>query len=243
MTLIVSTHQTENALITGATKGMGRAIAVAFAGLGINVAVCSRNQADLEALAAEISAINPDVKVFTQVADGSKKDQLLNFASAAQQALGYISIVVNNLGIFAPLSILDDADDTFETQMNTNFMPAYHLYRHFGKTMMEAKRGHIFNICSVASLQPIPPAGSYSISKYALLGLNKIMRQEMQPHGVKVTAIIPGSTLTASWDGAQVNKDDFVLPEDIAAAVVTCFTMSTGANVDELVVRPKGGQV
>jgi NAD(P)-dependent dehydrogenase (short-subunit alcohol dehydrogenase family) len=186
----------KNALITGSTKGMGRAIAIAFANEGLNVAICSRNEKELLEFRNELHAANPNIQVLAQVADGSNKSALLAFAAAAQQQLGFIDVVVNNLGMFIPSSILDDADDNFEKQMNTNLRPAYELYRFFGKTMIAARKGHFFNICSVAALNPVVAAGSYSVTKYALLGLTKVMRLEMQDHGVKVTAIIPGSTLT-----------------------------------------------
>jgi short-subunit dehydrogenase len=233
----------KNALITGATKGMGRAIAIAFANEGVNLAVCSRNEKELADFKQELLQINPQIKVFTQVADGSVKEQLLKFAAAAENELGFVGIIVNNLGMFDPVSILDESEVAFEKQLNTNMMPAYHLYRYFGKSMMAAKEGHIFTICSVAAINPIAAAGTYSVTKFALLGLSKVMRLEMMPHNVKVTAIIPGSTLTNSWEGTTIEKDKFVLPEDIASAVVNIYKMSPGANVDELIIKPVGGQI
>jgi len=233
----------KNALITGSTKGMGRAIAVAFANEGLNVAICSRNEKELFEFADLLNRSNPGIKVFAQVADGSDKAQLLAFATAAQQELGFIDVVVNNLGTFILSSILDDADDTFDKQLKTNLMPTYELYRFFGKTMMAAHKGHFFNICSVAALNPVVQAGSYSITKYALLGLTKIMRLETQEHGVKVTAIIPGSTLTDSWKDAVVDKNTMVLPEDIASAIINIYRMSPGANVDEIIIKPAPGQL
>ncbi|MFI5160601.1 MAG: SDR family oxidoreductase [Sphingobacteriales bacterium] len=232
-----------NAIITGATKGMGRAIAIAFAKQGVNLAVCARNEKDLAAFKNELQQINPSVKVVTVVADGSNKDELLNFAAAAEDQLGFISIVINNLGMFDPVSILDESEAAFDKQLNTNLMPAYHLYRFFGKQMIAKRQGHIFTICSVAALDPIPSAGTYSVTKFALLGLSKVMRAEMQPHNVKVTAVIPGSTLTNSWKGTTIDKNKFVLPEDIASAVLSIYNMSTGANVDEIIIRPSTGQV
>jgi len=232
-----------NAIITGATKGMGRAIAIAFAKEGINLAVCSRNEKDLGVFKQELQQINPQLKVVTMVADGSVKEQLLNFASVAEDQLGFINIVVNSLGMFEPISILDESEAAFDKQLNTNLMPTYHLYRFFGKKMIAKREGHIFTICSVAAFDPIPTAGSYSVTKFALLGLSKTMRAEMQPHNVKVTAVIPGSTLTNSWEGTTINKNKFVLPEDIASAIVNIFKMSTGANVDEIIIRPSTGQV
>ncbi len=232
-----------NALITASTKGMGRATAIAFAKEGINLAICSRNSGDLAAFKDELSAINPNIKVFTSVTDVSIKQQVLDFAKAAEQQLAAISIIVNNAGIYEHSSILDDAEQTFEKHVNTNLMPAYELYRYFGKTMIAAGRGHIFTICSVASLVPIAEAGTYSVTKYALLGLNKVMRTEMQQYGVKVTAIIPGSTLTDSWKDMEVDKNKMVLPEDIASAIVNAYKMSAGANIEEIIIKPTYGQI
>jgi short-subunit dehydrogenase len=177
------------------------------------------------------------------VADCSKKEEVLNFAGLAEQQLGFISIIVNNAGMYEYSSILDDSEDAFDKQVNTNLAPAYLLYRYFGKTMIAAGEGHIFNICSVASLVPIAEAGTYSVTKFALLGLTKVMRLEMQQYGVKVTAVIPGSTLTDSWKGMEVDKDKMVLPEDIASAVLNIYKMSIGANVDEIVIKPATGQI
>jgi short-subunit dehydrogenase len=233
----------KNAIITGATKGMGHAIAIAFAKEGVNLAVCSRNADDLREFEQELKIANPAIKVVAQLADGSVKEQLLSFAAAAEKELGFISIIVNNLGMFEPVSILDESDTAFDKQMNTNLMPAYHLYRFFGKKMIAAREGHIFSICSVAALDPIASAGTYSITKLALLGLSKVMQREMQPHGVKVTAVIPGSTLTNSWAGTTIDKNKFILPEDIASAIINISKMSVGANVEEIIIKPTTGQV
>lgn len=233
----------KNVLITGATKGIGRAVALAFAKIGVNLAICARNNDDLLAFKKELFAINPAVKVFTSATDCSIKQQLLEFAIAAEKELGFISIIVNNVGVYEFSGILYDADGTFDKQISTNLMPAYELYRYFGKAMVAAHEGHIFNICSLASLNPIAEAGSYSVTKYALLGLTKVMRLEMQPHGVKVTAVIPGWTLTSSWEGQQVDKDKMVLPGDIASAIINIYKMSPGANVDELIIKPVNGQI
>ena len=140
-------------------------------------------------------------------------------------------------------AILKDSADSFQKQIDTNLMPAYELYRFFGESMVSVGKGHIFNICSVAAINPIAEAGMYSVTKYALLGLNKVMRLEMQEHGVKVTAIIPGSTLTDSWRGQQVDETKMVKPEDIASAIITILNMSAGANVDEMIIKPAPGQL
>jgi short-subunit dehydrogenase len=232
----------KNALITAATKGIGRAIAIAFAKEGVNLAICARTSDHLDAFKNELEALNPAIKVFVSVTDCSIKQQVLKFAGDAERELGFISIIVNNVGMYTYSTILDEEDETFEQNVNTNLAPAYLLYRYFGKAMISAQEGHIFSICSIAAINPIAEAGAYSVTKYALLGLNKVMRLEMQPHNVKVTAIIPGSTLTNSWDGIAVDKDKMVLPEDIASAIINIFRMSAGANVDEIIIKPASGQ-
>jgi short-subunit dehydrogenase len=233
----------KTALITASTKGMGRAIAIALAKEGVNLAICSRNGGDLAAFKTELLSVNPNIKVYTSVTDCSIKQQVIDFASAAEREMGAISIIVNSVGIYEYSSILDDKDETFQKHVNTNLMPAYELYRYFGKKLAAARDGHFFNICSVASLTPIAEAGTYSVTKYALLGLTKVMRVEMQQYGVKVTAIIPGSTLTDSWKGMEVDKDKMVLPEDIASAVLNIYKMSPGANTDEIIIKPAYGQL
>jgi len=233
----------KNALITGATKGIGRAVAIAFAKQGINLAICSRNQQELFDFERELLEINSQITIAAMVADCSKRSEVINFAEFTEKKLGFVGIIVNNVGMYKHVSILNDSEDSFQKQIDTNLMPAYELYRFFGKSMVSVGEGHIFNICSVAAINPLAEAGVYSVTKYALLGLNKVMRLEMQAHGVKVTAIIPGSTLTDSWRGMEVDKTTMVLPEDIAAAIVTIYNMSAGANVDEIIVKPAPGQI
>src|ERR1700709_1960800 len=98
----------KNALITAATKGIGRSIAIAFAKEGINLAICSRHGDDLDAFRDELAVINPTIKVFTAVADCSIKQEVLRFAAGAEQQLGFISIIVNNVAAFEQSAILDD---------------------------------------------------------------------------------------------------------------------------------------
>lgn len=233
----------ENVLITGASKGMGRAIAIAFAKQGLNIAVCSRNNKELLLLQDELQKTNPGIRIVASQADCSIKEQVVAFAAMAEQELGFISVIVNNVGIYEPSSILDDEEDTFQKLIDTNLMPSYQLYRYFGKTMIASGKGHIFNICSIAAINPVVEAGMYSVTKSALRGLSNIMRLEMQDHGVKVTTILPGSTLTDSWKGTTLPADKFVLPDDIASAIIGTYNMSKGANVDEIVIKPVTGQV
>src|SRR5690606_7223242 len=143
-----------------------------------------------------------------------------------------VDVLVNNVGLFVPGSILDEADGMLAKHMQVNLFAAHSLSVTIGRKMRDRKSGHIFNISSVASRDVVPTAGSYSVTKYALAGLTAVLREELKKDNVKVTEITPGSTLTSSWEGTKVSKDEFVLPEDVAQALVAVLKMSTGANVD-----------
>ncbi|WP_419802920.1 SDR family oxidoreductase [Mucilaginibacter sp.] len=232
-----------NSIITGATKGIGLAIAKALAKENINLAICSRNKEDLLSVKEALLRINPTIKVFISVADCSLRADVIRFAMEAEQELGPFQVIVNNAGLFLPGNILDEPENALQKQLDLNLIAGYELYRYFGKKLMAARSGHIFNICSAASKNVVVNAGSYSVTKFAQLGLNHVMREEMKAHQVKVTAILPGSTLTNSWAGTTVPPQKFVLPEDVAEAVINCLKMSAGANVDELIIQTATGEI
>ena len=225
-----------NAIITGATKGIGKAIAVKLAQSGYNLAICARTETDLTALRNELSSTN--VKIFTMVADCSRKADVMAFCEFAQTSLINIDVLVNNTGVFISGLLLDETDEVFELQQNLNTNSTYYFSKYFGKIMRNQQHGHIFNICSIASKETIENAGSYSVTKTAMLSLNNVLRKELADYNVKVTAILPGSTLTASWEGTTINPDKFVQPEDIANSLYSILNLSSGANVDEITLTP-----
>lgn len=232
-----------NILITGATKGIGKALAIAMAQNGHHLALCARNLADLESLKEQLLSINPALNIFIAPTDCGSKAQVLAFADNALAHLQTIDVLINNVGLFMPSAILNEADDQLFAHFKTNVEAPYFLYKRLTPHMIKAHKGYIINICSVASTQAIVGAGSYCVTKAALLSLNNIMREETRPFGVKVTAIIPGSTLTASWDGVEVSPDKFVQPSDVANCVLQILQLSAGANLDQLVITPQSGQV
>ena len=225
-----------NAVITGATKGIGRAIALELAQNGCHIIACARNSEDLAALAQELRSFG--VEVLTVKVDCSIKTEVLSFAEQALAFTSKIDVLVNNVGVFLPGSMLDEEDHAFENQLQINLNASYYLGKRMGKLMRQQGFGHIFNICSVASKAPVENAGSYSVTKAAMLSLNDVMRRELKAHNVKVTAIIPGSTYTASWEGTTLDRTKFVQPEDVAKAVKTILQLSDGANVDEITITP-----
>lgn len=225
-----------NAIITGATKGIGRAIAIMLAREGYNLAICSRNEAELSAFASSLKSYG--VEVFYKVTDCASKSSVYDFCNFCSAVFEHTDLLVNNAGTFIPGSFLDEDDDSFEQQLHVNLSCAYYLGKYVGREMRSRRAGHIINICSTASKQIKENAGSYAVTKSALLSLNNVLRDELATHNVKVTAILPGSTLTASWDGTEIPKEKFVQPEDIAQSISQLLKLSNGANVDELIIRP-----
>jgi 3-oxoacyl-[acyl-carrier protein] reductase len=231
-----------NVLITGASKGIGKAIALNMAANGHDLALCARNLQDLEDLKQQILNHYPDRKVCIKVTDCSIKSEVLDFAAFSLASLGSIEVLVNNVGVFTPSRILEEDDDALESHMKTNVFSAYYLYKKIAPQMKERGKGYIFNICSVASIEAIVNAGTYCVTKSALLSLNNIMREEMMDGQVKVTAILPGSTFTSSWEGTSISPDEFIQPEDVALVIEQIMKMSKGANVNQIVMKPLHGQ-
>lgn len=232
-----------NIVITGASKGIGRAIAEKYASAGHTVVICARNAAALKTAADEITAHYPQSTVHTLAADLASKNAVIAFGNQVLNLLGNIDILVNNAGTFLPGSIHTEDDGVIEQMITTNLYSAYHLTRVLLPAMLQAKSGHIFNMCSIASLQAYANGGSYSISKFALAGFSKNLREELKPHNIKVTAVYPGAVYTDSWSGSGVNPGRIMQPADVAELVYTVSQLSPQACVEEIVLRPQLGDL
>lgn len=224
------------ALITGASRGIGKSIAEKLAQNNYDLVLLARNQHELEDAKRDLVIFGNDVFIY-QV-DCLKKEQIDSFFRESAKEFGAIDVLVNNLGIFLPSNLLEEADDDFILQQNANVNAAYYFSKFFGSQMAEANHGHIFNICSIASKSPSKNAGSYSVTKAAMLSLNNVLRQELAESKVKVTAFLPGATLTSSWQDTKIAKEKFVQPEDIADLLYAVLNLSAGANVDEIQITP-----
>ncbi|MEO6166415.1 MAG: SDR family oxidoreductase [Chitinophagales bacterium] len=232
-----------NAVITGATKGIGRAITEKFAAEGFNVAICARNKKGLDVFCDELRNKFPDIDLVAQPCDVSDKRQLKSFADLIKTEWNSLDVLVNNAGIFLPGQVHKEKAGILEKQIKTNLYSAYYLTQFLVKTMIRNKHGHIFNLCSTASLQAYPNGGSYGISKFALLGFTKNLRVEMAPYNIKVTAVLPGATLTNSWEGADLPEERFMKPADIARSIWNAFTLSPQSVVEEILIRPIQGDI
>ena len=230
------------AVVTGATGGIGKAIAAAFVADGYQVLICSRNQQHLDATSNELNTPSAQGFVKTKQADLSKKEDVLAFAAWCLQQ-GTPQILVNNAGIYLPGNISNEAEGNMEMVMNVNFYSSYHLTRQLLPTMIAASKGHIFNMGSIAGMQAYEGGGSYSVSKFALHGFSKNLRHELKSTGIKVTHISPGAVMTGSWEGFDNSQQRIMESSDVAAMVLACSKLSPQAVVEELVLRPQLGDL
>lgn len=234
-----------NIVITGASKGLGKAIAERFAadGQAHQLFLCARTKSELEATGAALRDRFPAVNVYTRVCDVSDKNQLLAFADWVKSLCGKTDILVNNAGIYLPGSAYGEDDGNLESLMEINVYSAYHLTRLLLPAMIKAKSGHIFNMCSIASLNAYPNGGAYGISKYALYGFSKNLREEMKPFGIKVTHVLPGAAYTDSWSGSGVDPNRIMEASDIAGMLYAAAQLSAQACVEEIILRPQLGDL
>lgn len=230
-------------VVTGGTKGIGRAIAERFAREGFNIAACARKAEELENLKADLTKKYPSGKFYTMVADMSDKKQVDAFAAFVRSIGQPADVLINNAGYFIPGSIATEKDGSLEDMMNANLYSAYHMTRGLITQMIARKTGHIFNMCSIASIKAYANGGSYAITKFALLGFSKCLREELKPVGIRVTAILPGATRTASWDGVDLPDERFMSVEDVAETVYTAYSLSQRSVVEEILIRPQLGDI
>ena len=225
-----------HAVITGGTQGIGLALVRRFLQEGFTVSTCGRHLGKLPPEVAQHRNLRP----FT--ADLGKRPDIAAFA-AHVLAHGAPAVLVHNTGIYLPGSIQTEDEGVLETLLAVNVQSAYHLTRAVLPAMRAAGQGHVFTLCSTASIMPYVNGGSYCITKFALLGFTKTLRAELIGTPIRVTAILPGATLTPSWDGAGLPPERFIPAEDIAAAVWGAYQMAPSTVVEEILIRPLAGDI
>lgn len=232
-----------NVVITGASKGFGRSLAEQFASQGHNLFICSRSETALYKTVEELLRYYPEVQIKANAFDLSVKEQAKAFGN---WVLGFgvpVDVLINNAGLFDPGSVHNEPEGNLEHMLDVNLFSAYHLSRVLIPQMMKQKSGHIFNMCSIASLHAYSNGGAYSISKYALAGFSRNLREEMKPHGIKVTAIYPGAAYTDSWAGSGVDPKRIMEAKDIASMVYAASQLSPQACVEDIILRPQLGDL
>ena len=234
-----------NIVITGGSKGLGKAIATTFAAdkQGHSIFLCARTKEELEKTGEELKTNFPAIHIYTKTCNVADKKELNEFANWIMSFTDRVDILVNNAGIYLPGSAYGENDGALESLMEINVYSAYHLTRLLLPKMIEAKSGHIFNMCSIASLNAYPNGGAYGISKFALYGFSKNLREEMKPHGIKVTHVLPGAAYTDSWSGSGIDQKRIMEAADIAKMVYAAAQLSPQACVEEIIIRPQLGDL
>jgi len=233
----------KTAVITGATQGIGKAIAEKFLKNDFSIAVCARTATHLSLLKKEWQQKFPQAQIITGKADLSSKKELIAFAEKIKEHFDNVDVLVNNAGLFFPGKLMEEPDGHLEKLMEVNLYSAYRLTRQLLPSLQKSKNAHIFNISSVAALRAYENGGAYSITKYALLGFSDNLRMELMDENIKVTTVMPGATWSRSWENSGIEKSRLMLPEDIADAIWSAYTLSPNANVEHIVIRPLKGDI
>lgn len=237
-----------NVIITGASKGIGKAIAIAFAAEGATLFLCARNEVNLYNTVAELQTRYPESNIHAKAIDMAIKQQVQDFGQWVLDGLknthsGRVDILVNNAGTFSPGSIYNEDEGLLEKMMDTNLYSAYNLTRKIVPAMIAARQGLVVNICSIASLNAYSNGGSYSITKFAMMGLSKNLREELKPHHIKVMGVYPGAVLTDSWGDFDNSSGRIMEADDIATMILAASKLSPQAVVEDIVLRPLLGDL
>jgi short-subunit dehydrogenase len=232
-----------NAVITGASRGIGKALAEIFALNGYNLYLCARSEGPLLQTIEELQTRFPSVTIEGLALDLKEKQGATLFGEWVLGRTDAVDVLINNAGTYVPGDVGTEPEGALEEMMAVNLYSAYHTTRALLPRMKERRSGHIFTICSIASLAAYPGGGAYSVSKFALLGFTKNLRQELKEEGIRVTAVLPGAVYTDSWKGSGVEERRIMEVTDLARMVFATTQLSPQAVVEELVLRPQLGDL
>lgn len=226
----------EVALVTGASRGIGRAIAHRLASLGASVAICGRDQKALAESAIGLEKLG--VRVFSRAADVTNSSEITALAAQTEAALGPISILVNNagIGLFGPTHEKSEAD--WDRVLDTNLKSVFLVSRAVVPSMIRQKKGDIINISSLAGKNTFAGGGIYCASKWGVMGLSGCMAEDLRDHGIRVSVICPGSVATEFSGRGPKDPAKTLVAEDVAHAVEAVVTQRPGSFLSEIHLRP-----
>ncbi len=225
-------------LITGATRGIGLAVARRFARGGCALALAARTRADLERVGEELRRLGA-ASVLLLAADLGTPEGVRQVAGEVLRRWERPDILVNNAGQFAAGALLDAPEGQLEQLMRLNLYAPYRLTRALAPAMLRAGGGQVINICSIAGREVFAGRGAYAMTKHALLAFSRTLQMELEDSGLRVTTILPGPTATSSWEGADLPAGALLDPDDIAAAVWTACRLGPDTVAEEIVLQPR----
>ena len=224
------------ALITGASRGIGLAIARKLAQLGARLSLCARDSTRLESARADLR--RNGFETLTMVADVTRPNEIQNLVDRTHTKLGPIDILINNAGIgrFGPAHQMTEAD--WDAVLDTNLKSVFLVTRAVVPKMIERKHGHVVNISSLAGKNAFAGGGIYCASKWGLMGLTACMAEDLRAHNIRVSAVCPGSVATDFSPHTGRDTSKLLQPEDVAHAVATIVTQAPQSFISEIHLRP-----
>jgi NADP-dependent 3-hydroxy acid dehydrogenase YdfG len=229
------------AIVTGAGRGIGRAVALAFGREGAAVALAARTASELEGVADQIRRASG--RALAVPTDVTREESVAALVEKVLAQLKRVDVLVTAAGVatFAPL--LDTKPEEWDRMMAVNVRGVFLACRAVLPPMMRQRRGTIINIVSVAAKRAIPGAAAYAASKHAVFGLTQVLAEEMRPHGVRVGALSPGAVDTALWDTVPnpPDRSRMLRPEDVAEAALLMASLPPGASLEDLTLLPAAG--
>src|SRR6478672_3481704 len=233
----------KRALITGASRGIGKATALAFAQAGIQVALVSRSPDQLAAVADLARKTGTKAQAYT--VDLSRLEQIKTEISAIATDFGPIDILVNNAGMGYTNSLSDTSLTDWQRVIELNLTSVFQCIQGILPGMRDRGQGTIINVVSIAGQQVFPNWGAYSVSKFGLMALSKPLAVEERNHGIRVTTICPGSVNTPMWDTETVQADfdrsAMLTPEIVAQSILHTALAPSSAVIEQLTLMPSGG--
>ena len=224
------------ALVTGGSRGIGRAIAMKLAGLGATVAICGRDAEKLRATADELQALSE--KSFWQTADVTRAIEVEKLVSDTEKLLGPVGILVNNAGagLFGPAH--EKNEEEWDRILSTNAKSVFLVSRAVVPAMIRQGQGDIINISSLAGRNTFAGGGLYCASKWAVQGLSGCMAEDLRDYGIRVSVICPGSVATEFSGRGMKDASKALQADDVAEAVAAVVTQRQGSFMSEIHIRP-----
>ncbi len=226
------------AIVTGASRGIGLSIAFELASMGYWLGISSRTESDIKAASELILKKYPEIKIIAGAFDLSDSGKAKEFAEQVSKEFGFVSVLINNAGQYIS-GTSELPSDKLEDMMNINFKSAAYLSQSVIPGMKKNKIGYIINISSICGVEAFQDVGGYVASKFALTGYSDSLAQELEPYGIKVTAICPGWVNTRMSENSRLKPEEMIQPEDIAKSVRYLLEIGKTAFIRKIVINSK----
>jgi len=230
--------QNNVAIVTGASRGIGLAIATELAGMGYSLGLVARSDSDIEIASLEIQKKYPKIKIINDAFDVTDGISINKFVQRVISELGDVKVLVNNAGEYLQGTSSTPTEE-LEQLMDVNFIAATRFVKAVLPSMKKLGSCYIFNIASLCGVETFADVGSYCASKFALVGYSTSLTQELSSLGIKVTVICPSWVNTQQAIGAPIKPDEMIQPEDLAVTIKYLLSLGPTASIRKLVIHCK----